>query len=101
MPCTDCSSHDIDVVSPYRGVKNKLRDNPDIMDTVQQAHYFEEFHHSPVKKDRHSNITTVNEAFSMDDVGQDSTHSEDLEENFFSQTQEYNCFQSSPKEKLG
>jgi hypothetical protein len=96
---TDCSSHDLDVVSPYRGVKNKLRNNPDIMDAVQQAHYFEEYHHSHDEEDRYSNITTLNETSIMDDEGQDSTHSEDLEENFFSQTQEYNFFQSSSKEK--
>ena len=96
---TDCSSHDLDVVSPYRRVKNKLRNNPDIMDTVQQAHYFEEYHHSHDKEDRYSNITTLNEASIMDDEGQDSTHSEDPEENFFSQTQEYDFFQPSSKEK--
>ena len=96
---TDCSSHDLDVVSPYRRVKNKLRNNPDIMDTVQQAHYFEEYHHSHDKEDRYSNITTLNETSIMDDEGQDSTHSEDPEENFFSQTQEYDFFQPSSKEK--
>jgi len=70
------------------------------MDTVQQAHYFEEFHHSPVREEnRYSNITTIDEASIMDDEGQDSTHSDGGEDNFFSQTQEYNFFQSSSKEE--
>ena len=97
--CTDCTSHDLDVVSSYKEVKNKLRNNPDIMDTVQQAHYFEEFHDSPMREDRYSNITTMDETSIMDDVGQDSTHSDEQEDNFFSQTQEYNFFQLSSKEK--
>ena len=96
---TDCTSHDLDVVSTYRDVKDKLGNNPDIMDTVQQAHYFEEFHHSPMREDKYSNITTIDEASIMDDVGQDSTHSDEYEDNFFSQTQEYNFFQPSSKEK--
>ena len=41
----------------------------------------------------------MDEASIMDDVGQDSTHSDEFEENFFSQTQEHNFFQSSSKEE--